>query len=586
MKPVKLASLVLAGAVGAAACDRQPAAPVSPESAAAASRATDAGPDIPTLASDGGIVYVPGKVVARFRPGANAAGVARGAGAGVGRALRLSRTFVLDVPVGRERIVAGALARNPNIEFAELDVAYEVLPCETGACDLPSDPSFAYRWDLHNRGAILNAAGSVLQATPRADADTDWLEAFDALGGAFAGTATIGVIDTGVRKTHVDLAGKVVAERNFAVGYPVDDTNDFNGHGTSVAAIAAAHGNEGVGVPGMAYGRNVKIINAKACDLYRFPDGSLRTTCIGSATTDAIIWATDQGADVLNLSFGGGPDQPAGLGIHQAALQYARSRNVLPVCAVGNEGYPGISWPARFPECVAVGATTWGDVRAPYSNYASEIDLAAPGGGPNPGGTPYSYILSPTTNPGAPASNTLYTWRSGTSMAAPQAAGLAAVLFATGLTDADAVLARLRETADDLGPAGFDAEFGAGRVNACRALDPAQLAVTLPGSFNRTSDGVLTVVIHGVPGFDPARLDEAVLRLGDGTAPGTAAALRGDEYRAALVDADADGDLDLVVKFSRPDLAAHVASGTTELVLRGNVGCRRVEGRQDVNVMR
>lgn len=584
MKPVRYASLLIFGAFGTAACDRHPADPAAAESAAP-SLAAGAEPDVPVLSGDGGVVYIPGQVIARLRPGASAERVAHGAGAGVGRALRLSRTFVLNVPVGRERQIASALSRNPNIEFAELNEAYEVLPCETGVCVVPDDPSMMLRWDLHNTGAILNAAGAVLQATGRADADTDWLEAHDALGSAFAGTALIAIIDTGVRKTHQDLAGRVVAERNFAPGYPTEFTDDRSSHGTSVAGIAAAHGNEGLGVPGVAYGRNVKIINAKACELYQWPDGSWRTTCIGSATADAIVWAVDQGANVLNLSQGGGPNLPAGLAIHQAALQYARSRNVLPVCAVGNEGYPGISWPARFPECVAVGATTWGDARAVYSNYAAEIDLSAPGGGPNPAGTPYSFILAPGS-PAAPASNTQYGWRSGTSMAAPQAAGLAALLFASGMTDADAVLARITETVDDLGPAGHDAEFGAGRVNVCRALDPARLTVTMPGSFNRVSDGVLTVVIHAVPGFDPARLDETVLRLGDGTAPGAAAALRGDEYRAALVDADADGDLDLVVKFSRPDLATNVASGATELVLRGNVGCRRVEGRQDVNVIR
>ncbi|HEX2078661.1 MAG TPA: S8 family serine peptidase [Longimicrobium sp.] len=584
MKQARLASFFLAGAVGAAACDRHPAEPLTPESAAP-SLAVSADREIPELTSDGGVVYVPGQIIARFRPGASAERNASAAGASVARPMRLARTFILNVPVGKERQIAAALSRNPNLEFAELDVAYELVPCETGECETTNDPAMGFKWDLHNNGTITTPTGAVLQNTPRADADTDWLEAYDALGSGFSGAAVIGIIDTGVRRTHQDLAGKVVAERNFATGYPADFTDDRNSHGTHVAGIAAAHGNNGLGVSGVAYGRNVRIINAKACELYQI-NGVTRTTCPGSATADAIVWATDQGANVLNLSLGGSPDAPSGLAIHQAALQYARSRNVLPFCAAGNESYPGISWPARFPECVAVGATTWGDVRASYSNYAAELDLAAPGGGTNPAGTPFSGILGPVYFPPNPSSNTTYAWKSGTSMASPHAAGLAALLFATGMTDADAVLERIRRTVDDLGPAGFDPEFGAGRVNVCRALDPAQLTVTMPGSFNRTSDGVLTVVVHAVPGFDPARLDEAVLRLGDGTAPGAAVAIRGDEYRAALADADADGDLDLVVKFDRPELATNVASGSTELVLRGNVGCRRVEGRQDVNVIR
>ena len=586
MKPVRLASLFLAGAVGATACDRHPAEPLATDPAAP-SLGMGAGQQVPSLASEGGDVYVPGQIIARFRPGASAAQAAAAAGASIQRPMHLSRAFVLNVPAGRERQVAAALSRNPNVEFAELDVAYELVPCETGECETTNDPFIGYKWDLHNNGTIYTSAGTVLQNTPAADVDVDWLEAYHALGGsAFSGAAVIGVIDTGVRKTHQDLAGKVVAERNFATGYAADFTDDRNSHGTHVAGIAAAHGNNGLGVSGVAYGQNVKIVNAKSCELYLFPDGIVRTSCPSSSTADAIVWATDQGANVLNLSLGGSPAATSGSAAQQAALQYARARNVLPFCATGNDNFNGIAFPARFPECVAVGATNWQDARASYSNYGAEVELSAPGGSSNPAGTAYSFILAPIYSASNPASNSTYGWKSGTSMATPQAAGLAGLLFATGMTDANAVLARMKGTVDDLGPAGWDPEFGAGRVNVCRALDPAQLSVSMPESFNRTSDGVLTVVIHAVPGFDPAMLDEAVLRLGDGTAEGTSVALKGDAYWSSLVDVDGDGDLDLQVKFSRPDLATNVASGSTHLVLRGNVGCRRVEGSQAVNVLK
>ncbi|HLM68584.1 MAG TPA: hypothetical protein VK358_13690, partial [Longimicrobium sp.] len=156
--------------------------------------------------------------------------------------------------------------------------------------------------------------------------------------------------------------------------------------------------------------------------------------------------------------------------------------------------------------------------------------------------------------------------------------------FSQGVGDDEAVLARIKETADDLGAPGEDGLFGAGRINVCRALDPARLTLAMPGAFNRTSNGMFTVVIHNVPGFDPSRLDEADLRLGDGRAGGAQVALKGGEYRSALVDAD--GDLDLQVQFSRGEMAAAVASGSTRLVIRGNVGCRRVEGSQAVNVIK
>ena len=303
MNPVRLASLFLVGSVGVAACDQQPAEPVAPEPGAH-SLAAGTAQDVPVLMADGGEVYVPGQILVRLRPGSDAARVAHGAGASVRRSMRLSRAFVLNVPAGRERQIASALSRNPNIEFAELDVTYQLVPCETGECEMTSDPAMSLKWDMHNSGAILSNNGVLLQNTPRPDADTDWLEAYDALGSGFTGSAVIGVIDTGVRKTHQDLVGKVIAERNFAIGYPADFTDDRDSHGTHVAGIAAAHGNNGQGISGVAYGQNLKIINAKACEKYLYPDGVVRTACPGSSVADAIVWAADQGANVLNLSLG------------------------------------------------------------------------------------------------------------------------------------------------------------------------------------------------------------------------------------------------------------------------------------------
>lgn len=529
--------------------------------------------------------YLPGKVIVRFKGEAPSLslpqrmGMARKEveeyGATVDRALRLPGAYVLNVEPGTESGVISELNEDPDVEFAEADYLITVVPCETGDCDEPDDFHFVRKWDLHNTGSITLAG--VTTTTGTADADMDWVEAYEALGDNFSGTAVIGIVDTGIRSTHLELAGRVIAARNFASGYPSTLIEDRDGHGTHVAGIAAASG--AGSVRGVAYGSGIKLINAKACERYLFPDGLIRTSCPNSSTADAIVWAADQGANVINLSLGGSPTATTGPAVQQAALRYARSKGTLPFCATGNDNAATISFPARFPECVAVGSTNWGDTRASYSNRGPGIDLSAPGGSST--ATALSLILS--------ASNTadnLYTYKAGTSMATPQAVGLAALLFARGVGDADAVLARMTGTVDDLGGAGWDDSFGAGRINVCRALDPAQLTVTMPGAFNRTSDGTFTVAIHSVPGFDPARLDEANLTLGDGTAAGARVEIKHDVYRGALVDADADGDLDLVVKFSRPEMATNVASGSTALVLRGNVGCRRVEGRAPVNVIR
>jgi subtilisin family serine protease len=530
--------------------------------------------------------YLPGRVIVRFSSSAvnpraslpERLGMARRAGAGAGvhaaEAMRLPGTYVLHVAPGQEEEAAALLSEEDGVQFAEPDYLIEVIPCETGSCEDPADFFLARKWDLHNTGAVT--LSGVATPTGAVDADMDWLEAFHALGAAPSGTAKIGIIDTGIRHTHVELAGRVVAARNFATGYPATLIEDRDGHGTHVAGIAAAGG---VSVSGVAYGPGIQIINAKACERYLFSDGIIRTSCPVSSTADAIVWATDQGANVINLSLGGSPLATSGSAAQQAALQYARSKNVLPFCATGNDNYGAIAFPARFPECVAVGATNWGDTRASYSNFGPGTEIAAPGGDGG-AGFPLGLILSLSST-----ADNLYTYKSGTSMATPQVVGLAALLFSQGVGDDDAVLARIKATADDLGTPGEDEIFGAGRINVCRALDPAQLSASMPAQFNRNGNGHYTVVVFNVPGFDPAMMDEANITLGGsrGPAPGHVTLTNGD-YRAALVDVDGDGDLDLELKFRRPDVAPSVASGSDLLVLRGNVGCRRVEASQTVRV--
>jgi PKD repeat protein len=420
--------------------------------------------------------YVPGRVLVRFRTGANEVALAQAAGGAVEGTVA-HRVRLLRVAPGREMAVARALSQRPDVEFAEPDWLRTVDDPTCPGCALPGDPLFGYKWDLHNDGTIDSGAGDVLATTGAADADTDWLEAFNQLGPGFSGAARIGILDTGVRSSHADLAGRVVAQHDFYNDDP--DASDDQGHGTHVAGIAGARGGDATGLSGVAWGSNIGLVVAKVCTPTFF---GLNAECPSSALAAGITWAVDQGADVLNISLGG--TEPSET--ERAALQYARDHDVLPFCAAGNSGQQGVLWPAAFPECVAVGATDWSDDLASYSNWGPELLLAAPGGdSENPSG--YSQIASSCFS-----SDVDYCLKAGTSMATPQAAGLGALLYAMGLSSDEEVLARMEGTADDLGAPGWDDRFGHGRINVWRAINdlPAPPPNPAPtADFSHTCSG-------------------------------------------------------------------------------------------------
>ncbi|MBA3890467.1 MAG: S8 family serine peptidase [Gemmatimonadaceae bacterium] len=447
--------VALTGALGLAACsDRMPLTPsAAPEISVAHSIAAEARTLVP------GEDFVAGQLIVRFRPGAARSEIAEAHRARKKADMLLSRTEILEVPVGEELATAAKLSKNPNIEFAEPDYIARLAPCElSNSCLFPDGQFFHYKWDLNNTGVVNGQTGA------KQDADIDWVEAFDHLGAGFAGSAVIGILDTGIRPTHQAFTGKILGGRRFIVdGLPVTNYTDDHSHGTHVAAIAASRG--GAAVPGVAYGANIKLLVGKVCN----SAGS----CPSSSTANGIIWAADNGANVINMSlgsFGGNPDG-TGSAAQQAALQYAAAKNVLSVCATGNDdnkpnGYTGgVGYPARFPECMAVGATNWNDAKASYSNYGPQIEISAPGGDGNPLNTGNSLILAAVhTSDGS------YNWKAGTSMATPQVAGLAALLYATGMTDANAIRQRMIETVDDVEAQGWDARTGAGRINVYRAI--------------------------------------------------------------------------------------------------------------------
>jgi subtilisin family serine protease len=175
---------------------------------------------------------------------------------------------------------------------------------------------------------------------------------------------------------------------------------------------------------------------------------------------NAIYYAADNGAKVINLSLGApGSAYPCpGFEAVGEAMQYALSRGSLVVAAAGNEYAAAVSCPAALDQAMAVGSTTSTDARSSFSNYGAQLDIAAPG----------SSIYSTLWIKDFGAT---YGYKSGTSMATPHVAGLAALVwsFAPTLTNGQ-VRDLIQSTAADRGPAGWDVEFGYGRINAAAAL--------------------------------------------------------------------------------------------------------------------
>ena len=273
-------------------------------------------------------------------------------------------------------------------------------------------------------------------------------------------TVTVAVVDTGVAAAHEDLAGAVLTGWDAIVERPGGDT-DTHGHGTHVAGIVGALAGNGVG--GTGAGAGMRILPIRVLD----HDGSGWTSDIASG----IRWAADHGADVINLSLGGTNPSNA----YQVAIDYAVNvRGAVVVAAAGNEYEDGnpVSYPAAYPDAIAVGASTSSRTRASFSNTGSYVDLAAPG----------TSILAPCPVGADICSTTsAYSRLSGTSMAAPFVSAAAALLKASR---PEASVAQIRDwlasTATDAGPSGRDDEFGAGIIDPGRALAAARSTAAAP----------------------------------------------------------------------------------------------------------
>jgi len=206
-----------------------------------------------------------------------------------------------------------------------------------------------------------------------------------------------------------------------------------------VAGIIAAAGNNGTGMAGLAWNaRLLPVVVVNGC------------TGFEANVASGLIWAVDNGARLVNMSLQFYAFNP----VFQQAVQYAHAQGALMVAATGNNGNTNIAAPARWPETIAVAATDNRDLRANFSNFGAEVDLAAPGVN--------VWSLSGTTG---------FTNKSGTSMAAPHVTGAAALLWAynPALTR-DQVRALLEQGADDIGDPGTDTLYGKGRLDIASSI--------------------------------------------------------------------------------------------------------------------
>ncbi len=363
---------------------------------------------------------------------------------------------------------------DPNVEYAEPNYILHIS--ET----IPNDTDFGQQWDLRNTGQFANG-------TPGADIKAP--EAWDITKGS--SSIIVAVIDTGIDYNHSDLVGNIWTNSGEIPNNGIDDDGngyiddwrgwnfvssdnnpmDDNGHGTHVAGIIGAVGNNGTGIAGLMW--NVKLMALKF--LNSDGEGTI-ADAIG-----AIQYAVAKGAKIINASFGGS----AYSNTLYDAINSANSAGILFMAAAGNGGGlfcdSGIGnnndlspcYPASYnlPNIISVAATDQNDNRATFSNFGlNSVHVAAPG----------VYILSTVQTSLTP---TGYQFMSGTSMSAPHVSGLAGLLYSyyTSFTPSQ-IRATILRYVDVLPTLNGWIQTG-GRINAYKAVS----SLLTPTNLNATA---------------------------------------------------------------------------------------------------
>lgn len=475
-----LSTVVLAALAGLTACSEPPASPITanavrPGYALAAPAAT--GRYLVTLKSSGASSLA--AAVAAL--GGTVDWVSDGAG--------------LAAVSGLDEAGAGALAQSSGVAAIDADEAL--------ALDPPQLETVTAADAVESQAAPATAFFFARQWNLRAvQADAAW-----AAGYLGSSSVSVFILDTGIDYLHADLSGLVDLNRSAdllgtfnvnGVSFTESDTvakyfptrqpfTDLFFHGTHVAATVSSKAIAAAGVTS-----RTTLVAVKVC--------AYLNTCPFSSILNGVIYAADNGADVINMSLGGAFSKAGNgrfLGLITRTFNYARAKGVTVVVAAGNDAidmdHDGSLYNTycNTPATVCVSATgptfrasvngPFQNIDAPayYTNYGSSgINVAAPGGNSGPpvappaSGDNFVYAACSRTSLLVPIcqTGTFVIGAQGTSMASPHVAGAAALLVEQLGRSPAQIQARLQQSADDLGPNGTDPFYGKGRLNVARAV--------------------------------------------------------------------------------------------------------------------
>lgn len=379
---------------------------------------------------------------------------------------------------GQLQALAEQLADHPLVEGTEPEMVYELIGTDAQPAGLDNGPERSTRFEPNDEMFPLQWHMEQIHAP----------EAWTQVRGE---DTIVAVIDTGVAwkdgpggaRQVPDLAGTSFTHGKTFLSNALPDGLDDHLHGTHVAGTISQSTNNEIGVAGVAFESTIMPLKVLSGD----GRGSV------GAIANAIRYAADNGAHVINMSLGG----PLPSRVLAKAVAYAHNNGVTVVCAAGNEKKGRIGYPAAHEGAVAVAATDFAGERTWYSNWGKHLDISAPGGDTradkNGDGHPDG-VLQDTIKLQDPRYHE-YMWLQGTSMASPHAAGVAALVVSAGVNNPDEVERILKQTAVHPNNVEWDQDYGAGIIDAAAAVSAAK------SDYTPERGGILALLGLGLSGL-------------------------------------------------------------------------------------